>query len=236
MLKRHSQFLQSLLFLCDLSVICLCWFGAYYIRFLEGLAPVETGVPPFRLYVALLIPIILVWGMSFRAFNLYRPRRMGTHLAEVLDIAKANTLSVIILVALTFFLRQFEYSRLVFLYFWLLNLLALGCSRMIFREGLRFIRRYGHNQRHCIIVGAGKLGQRVARSLALHSEFGIRIHGYLTRHAQKIGRVSEGIEVIGLYEDLEKYAPKMDIIFLCLPPVRGAKHGKNSWISCYDDP
>ena len=218
MLKRHSQFLQSLLFLFDLSIICLCWLGAYYIRFLEGLAPVETGAPPFRLYLALLIPIIIVWGISFRAFNLYRPRRMGTHLAEVLDIAKANTLSVIILVALTFFLRPFEYSRLVFLYFWLLNLLALACSRMIFREGLRFIRRHGHNQRHCIIVGAGKLGQRVARSLSLHSEFGIRIHGYLTRHAQKVGRVSEGIEVIGLYEDLEKYALNMDIIFLCLPP------------------
>lgn len=218
MLKRHSQFLQSLLFIFDLSVICLCWLGAYYIRFLEGLAPIETGTPPFNLYLFLLLPIVVVWGISFRAFNLYRPRRMGTHLAEVLDIAKANTLSVLILVSLTFFFRQFEYSRLVFLYFWLMNLLALGCSRMVFREGLRFIRRQGHNQRHCMIVGAGKLGRRIVRSLALHPEFGITIHGYLTRHAQKIGQTYEGVEVVGLYEDLEKFAPGLDIVFLCLPP------------------
>ena len=218
MLKRHSQFLQSLLFIFDLGLICLCWITAYYIRFLEGFAPVDKGIPPFSLYVSLLIPIMVVWGISFRAFHLYRPRRMGSHLAEVFDIAKANTLSVLILVALTFFIRQFEYSRLVFLYFWLMNLLALGASRMVFREGLRFIRRIGHNQRHCMIVGAGKLGQRVARSLSLHAEFGITIHGYLTRHPQKMGRAFEGVEVVGVYEDLKKHVSALDIVFLCLPP------------------
>jgi Undecaprenyl-phosphate glucose phosphotransferase len=218
MLKRHAQFLQSLLFIFDLAVICLCWLGAYYIRFLESHSPIETGEPPLQLYLTLLLPIVVVWGISFRAFNLYRPRRMGSHLAEVFDIAKANTLSVLILVTLTFFLRQFEYSRLVFLYFWFLNLMALACSRMIFREGLRFIRRRGHNLRHCVVLGAGKLGQRVVRSLHLHPEYGITIHGYLTRHAEKVGRSYEGLEVIGLYNDLEKYAPGLDIVFLCLPP------------------
>lgn len=218
MLKRHSQFLESLLFLFDLTVICLCWIAAYYIRFEEGLAPIDKGIPPFTTYLSLLVPIVVVWGVSFRTFNLYRPRRMGSHLGEFLDIAKANTLSVLILVALTFFLRQFEYSRLVFLYFWVLNLLALGFSRMAFREGLRFIRRQGFNQRHCLIVGASKLGQRIAHALSLHPEFGIKLHGYLSRHPHKLGQTFEGVSVIGLYEDLEKYAPALDIVFLCVPP------------------
>ena len=218
MLKRHSQFLQSLLFLFDLTVICACWVASYYLRFLEGLAPIDKGIPPFDIYLGLLLPILLVWGVSFRAFNLYRPRRMGSHVAEFLDIAKANTLSVLVLVALTFFLRQFEYSRLVFLYFWLLNLVALGFSRMAFREALRFMRKQGFNQRHGLIVGAGKLGQRMARLIALHNEFGIKMHGFLTRHPDKLGHTYEGTQVIGLYSDLQKYTPGMDIVFLCLPP------------------
>ena len=218
MLKRHSQFLQSLLFLFDLTVICACWVASYHLRFLEGLAPVDKGVPPFDIYLSLLLPIVLVWGLSFRAFNLYRPRRMGSHVAEFFDIAKANTLSVLVLVALTFFLRQFEYSRLVFFYFWILNLVTLGFSRMAFREGLRFIRKQGFNPRHCLIVGAGKLGQRVARLIAIHSEFGIKVQGFLTRHPNKLGRTYEGITVTGLYSEIEKYAPALDIVFLCLPP------------------
>jgi Undecaprenyl-phosphate glucose phosphotransferase len=218
MLKRHSQFLQSLLFLFDLGVICACWVASYHLRFLEGFAPVDKGIPPIDIYLWLLLPIVLVWGLSFRAFNLYRPRRMGSHVAEFFDIAKANTLSVLVLVAFTAFLRQPEYSRLVFLYFWFLNLLTLGFSRMAFREGLRFIRKQGFNQRHCLIIGAGKLGQQVARLLAIHSEFGIKTQGFLSRHPSKLGRTYEGINVVGLYADIEKYAPALDIVFVCLPP------------------
>ena len=219
MLKRHSQFLQSLLFIFDLAVISGCWLVSYYLRFLEGLAPVDKGIPPFEMYLWLSVPILVVWGISFRAFNLYRPRRMGSHLAEFLDIAKANTLAVLVLVAFTmFFLREYEYSRLAFLYFWTLNLVTLGFSRMAFREGLRFMRRQGFNQRHGLVVGAGKLGQRVARLIGMHSEFGINIHGYLTCHPHKLGETYEGIKVTGLYSEIEKYAPGLDIVFVCLPP------------------
>ena len=96
MLKRHSQFLKSLLFLFDLSVICLCWIGAYVIRFSGVVEPVTKGVPPLQDYLWLLIPIVIVWSMSFQAFNLYRPRRMGTHLAEFVDIAKANNCRLLV--------------------------------------------------------------------------------------------------------------------------------------------
>src|SRR6266850_4500422 len=218
MLKRHSQFLQSLLFLFDLALISACWIVAYYMRFRGGWALVDKGDPPLEIYIYLLVPILIVWGVSFRAFDLYRPRRMGSHLAEVLDIGVANSFSVLILVVLTFFVRQFEYSRLVFLFFWVLNLVTLSFSRMVFREGLRFFRKQGYNQRHCLIIGAGKLGQRVARSLSLHPEFGVKVQGYLTRRPEKLGQTFEGVSVIGLYGDLEKYVPDSDIVFLCLPP------------------
>jgi len=219
MLKRHSEFLKSLLFLFDLAVICACWVAAYYIRFSGVGAPVTKGVPPLAPYLWLLVPIVVVWGFSFQAFNLYRPRRLGSHLAEFLDLAKANTLSVLILVALTFFLRQFEYSRLVLLYFWLLNLLALGFSRMAFREGLRFLRRLGYNKRYALVIGAGKLGQRVVRCLAQHAELGLEVRGYLSRHPEKLGQQFEGVPVRGTYADLQEIVSSgVDIVFVCLPP------------------
>ena len=217
MLKRHSQFLESLLFLFDLALISVCWMAAYYIRFVDGWGPIIKAVPPVAAYMWVLGPILVLWGVCFKAFNLYRPRRMGSHLAEVFDISVANSLAVLILIALTYFVRQFEYSRLVFLYFWVLNLAALGISRMVFREGLRFFRRQGYNQRHCLIVGADKLGQRIVHSLSLHPEFGLKVHGYLTHQPKKLGQAFEGVSVIGLYGDLEKHAPALDIVFLCLP-------------------
>jgi len=66
MLKRHAQFLQSLLFLFDLALISACWIAAYYIRFVGEWVPVEKGVPPLEIYIYLLVPILFVWGISFR--------------------------------------------------------------------------------------------------------------------------------------------------------------------------
>ena len=219
MLKRHSEFLKSLLFLFDLVVICVCWVAAYSLRFSGMITPVTKGVPPLAPYLWLLVPIVMVWGFSFQAFNLYRPRRMGTHLAEFIDLAKANSVSVLILLSLTFFIREFEYSRLVVLYFWFFSLLALGFSRMAFREGLRFLRRRGFNQRYALVIGAGKLGQRMVRCLHHHAELGLQIRGYLSRHPEKIGQVYAGVPVVGTYADLrEAVTPGIDIVFLCLPP------------------
>ncbi|RPH82066.1 MAG: undecaprenyl-phosphate glucose phosphotransferase [Nitrospiraceae bacterium] len=219
MLKRHSEFLKSLLFIIDLGLICACWFAAYYVRFSGAIEPVTKGIPPLEPYVWLLLPIIGVWGISFQAFDLYRPRRMGTHLAEVLDLAKANTLSVLILVAVTFFLKQFEYSRLVLLYFWLFNLVVLGFSRMVFREGLRLLRRQGYNQRHALVIGTSRLGRRVVEALNRHPELGVKVQGYLTSDHTRVGEVIDGIPLYGTYGNVVVHVQKgIDLAFVCLPP------------------
>lgn len=219
MLKRHSEFLKSLLFIIDLGLICACWFAAYYVRFSGTIEPVTKGIPPIEPYLWLLVPIIGVWGISFQAFDLYRPRRMGTHLAEFLDLAKANTLSVLILVAVTFFLKQYEYSRLVLLYFWLFNLVALGFSRMVFREGLRLLRRQGYNQRHALVIGTSRLGRRVVEALNRHPELGVRVQGYLTSDQTRVGGAIDEVPICGTYDDaLVHVQSGIDIVFVCLPP------------------
>ena len=117
-----------------------------------------------------------------------------------------------------FFIQQFDYSRLVILYFWLLGLVLLGVSRMVFREGLRFFRRLGYNQRYVLVVGAGKLAQRVVRSLNQHREFGLQVQGYLTHDPSQLGQMLEGVPVKGLYSNLKEVLPGIDLVFFCLPP------------------
>ena len=74
----------------------------------------------------MLLPILVVWGVAFRAFGLYRPRRIGSHLSEAADMAKASTVGALVLVAvMTFFFHGYDYSRVVIVYFWLLSI-AVG--------------------------------------------------------------------------------------------------------------
>ena len=61
-------------------------------------------------------------------------------MGKFIDVAKANTLSVLILSSVMFFIRELEYSRFVVLYFWVFSLLTLACSRVAFRKDLPILR------------------------------------------------------------------------------------------------
>ena len=177
MLKRYSQFLESLMLLSDLLAISASWIAAYLLRFHGGPVPVYRGIPGIRPYLVLLALIVIIWGVAFKAFGLYRPRRISSRLAEVRDIAQACSLAVLILVALTYFLKQFEFSRLVILYFWVFSILSVSFVRGSFREILRVMRRRGYNLRHVLIVGEGALARKVVSRIHARPELGLRIVG-----------------------------------------------------------
>ena len=218
MLKRHSEVFLTLFLISDLIVISASWVVAYTVRASGFLVPVTNDVPPWTLYLWLLVPILVIWGICFHVFDLYRPRRMSSHFSEYLDIAKANTISVLLLIAVTFIPSWYEYSRLVFLYFWLINLVVLGFSRMVFREALRVFRRLGYNKRYVLVVGAGKLGEQIVRNLRHHPEFGMSVRGYLTRNPEKVGKVVENVPVVGTYSQIKEFVSSgVDIVFICLP-------------------
>ena len=69
MLKAHSRLFEQLAFVADLALLVVCWVGAYALRFhVFG----HGDIPPFRDYALQLLPILIVWGLAFRAFDLYR--------------------------------------------------------------------------------------------------------------------------------------------------------------------
>src|SRR5262249_37333031 len=151
MLKAHSRLFEHLALVTDLVIIVISWIGAYALRFyVFG----HGGIPPFSGYALQLLPILVVWSFAYRAFDLYRPHRLGSHLAEWADIAKASTLGVLVLIALmTFAFRSYDYSRIVILTFWAVSIVGASLSRAVFREALRVARRHGYNQRYAVLVG-----------------------------------------------------------------------------------
>ena len=167
MLKAHQKFLEQLMLAGDLGLVAASWVLSYFIRFSVLGPPLLHGdVPPLGPYLLMLLPILVVWGVSFRAFDLYRPRRIGSHLSEAADIAKASSMGALVLVAvMTFFFRGYDYSRVVIIYFWILSIVGVWFSRAIFREALRFARRHGYNLRSAVVVGSGELATTVVRRM-----------------------------------------------------------------------
>jgi len=117
MLKRRADFVKSILLIFDFVQIALAWVSAYWLRFHTNIIPVTKGVPSITAYLLLFPVVFIAWWIAFQWLNLYRPRRMTSRLSELLDITKGCGAMIILLVSISFFVRQFEYSRLVFILF-----------------------------------------------------------------------------------------------------------------------
>ena len=219
MLKKHSKFFESLLLIIDWFVLSISWILSFYLRMYSGIIPVYAKIPPFKIYLTLLILIIPLWGVVFKLFGLYRPRRVSTRLSEIVDISKASTFAILILISTTFLFRQYEFSRLTFFYFWFINIVFLSLARIVFREFLRFLRQKGYNQRYALIVGDEKMGQDLVTKLRKHPELGIQIAGFLTSDQNSVGTEIHGIKVVGKYSDVRELITNrgIDIIFVALP-------------------
>jgi Undecaprenyl-phosphate glucose phosphotransferase len=216
-LKAHSRFFEQLTLVSDLVLIAGCWVLAYYLRFWLGPVPVYRGVPPLEPYLYLLAPIVVVWAVAFRAFDLYRPRRLGSHLSEWVDVAKASSLGSLVLVAIMeFFFRSFEFSRLVIVYFWVLSIVTVSFSRAVFREALRVARRRGYNLRYALVVGSGELAETVIDRLRSRPDIGLHVLGVLGDDKEGLGPQTKWL---GGYADLRAVldAQTVDHVILALP-------------------
>ena len=225
MLKAHSRLVENLALTGDLFLISACWVWSYWIRFhlmpRVHLLPV-TDLPPFRDYALQLLPILIVWGIAFRTFDLYRPNRLGSRRAEWWDVAKASTVGAVVLVAImSFVFRGHDYSRLAILMFLAQSIVTVSLARAALREALRFARRHGYNLRYAIVVGGGEPAAEVLRVLKRRRDVGIFVLGLLSDKKE----VPENVKWLGGIEDIRAVLDRqqVDIVFIALPHADAAR-------------
>jgi Undecaprenyl-phosphate glucose phosphotransferase len=163
--------------------------------------------------------MIPLWFMVFKALGLYRPRRISSRVAEAMDIVKATSIATLILITLTFFVARYEFSRVIFLYFWIISIIALCLIRILFREFLRLIRKRGYNLRYVLIAGTGKLGQDITDKIQDHPELGLKIRGFLSEDASQVGNTVDGYQVLDTYENIRDViiSNQIDMVLITLP-------------------
>jgi Undecaprenyl-phosphate glucose phosphotransferase len=225
-LKVHSRLFEQFTLAADLLLIGACWLIAYAVRFyVVGPSLVAPEVAPLRDYLLQLLPILVVWGMSFRWFGLYRPRRLGSRLSEWVDVAKASTLGVLVLIAImTFAFPRTEYSRVVIVYFWALSIAAVSLWRATFREALRVARRRGLNERRALLVGGGEPALEILAALQRRPEVGVRVLGLV---GDKDGDGASAVPFLGRFEELRAVLDRhdVDVVIVALPHADYARVG-----------
>lgn len=209
----------TFLFVFDLGFISLAWFLAYLLRFESGFIDVTKEIPSWSQHLPLLVIILLVCGVVFNITGLYRTKRLSSLSTEIFDLIRAMTVSVLIFVFLTYFFKEYRYSRLTIVYFWSLSILFISVSRFFARRFLKSLRKGGFNLRYVLILGEEDLGQKLVQSFHAHPELGLKAIGFLSISKEKVGQIIEGVKVLGTCEDLHQVLKQggIDQVFIALP-------------------
>ncbi len=210
-LRERSSFIYRILHLLDCSLACgVLWLLVHLYQ-----------VPWYVYYTYLEIVVFVVSFISFQSFQMYRSWRGWKFYREFLVIVKAWGTVVGFLLFYFFIFKISEaYSRVVFMIWSVTMPFFIFLLHILVRKILRYYRSQGKNIRHAVIVGAGDLGNRMARQMEEMPWAGIEIVGFFDDKLD-INKQDKVLDrpVLGRIDDVREFLRGNDIdyVYIALP-------------------
>jgi putative colanic acid biosysnthesis UDP-glucose lipid carrier transferase len=215
MLQEQSKLFQRMLFVADLTLVCLGWTVAYIIRF-RILTPPE--VVPVGRYLELLPWAVFMSMLVFVLSGLYAPDRAQRLPRLVFAVIKATLIGFLALAASLSFYRDIYFSRLHLLLFGAITPVLMVTLRMVLYYFIRRARQQGRNLRRVAIVGAGRAGRKLANAMQQYPWMGFEVVGFFDDGKEempaRLGTVSEVPVVVDRFA--EEGRP-IDYVYIALP-------------------
>lgn len=164
------------------------------------------GIPNLRTYVLVsLVLLVFLWR-----FRCYHPRRIFRIADEFQNVVLAVAAAVLIVAGVLFFANR-EVSRLLIIYFVVLEALLLLAFRSGWRLLYKFLRLPRVAQTRVLVAGAGELGRDVAAMITQRRWMGLEMAGFLDDDPAKLGRQVDGFPVLGTLADGPQIARRTQV-------------------------
>ena len=225
------------LLLTDLCLVLVAAVAAFVVRY-EALWRIG---PYIRHNAYFFIVVLLVRPTVYYLFGLYRSWWRYASVSELITIVQAVTVGSLLVTALVFgFLAppgetstgvpMRVFSRSVLLLEWMLNLLAIGGSRILVRlvqtqTGALAKRLTGHVPvRRTLIMGAGDAGAMIVREMQRNPALGYLPVGLVDDAPEKQGVQIYGVSVLGTREDIPRLVRQegIDEMVIAMPTAPGS--------------
>lgn len=173
---------------------------------------IRTGLPWM---VLLSLAVFYFYGMYHRIWHYARMR-------DLIAIVGAVTLSQAAIFILTVLL-SIAIPRSVMIITWLLDLGAIGASRLMFKINLDLVTESKGGRENLLIVGAGDAGAMLARELEQNDAATISIVGFVDDDEKKQKGRLAGFPILGTTRDLPAVVRKhkIDTIVIAIPSADG---------------
>ena len=204
-----------LVILHDLGAAALAWLAAFWFRFNLDLPPEFQSSALSTLFWVVPVQAALFWY-----FGLYRGIWRFASLPDLQRILKAVAIGAVAVPTLLILFRVPEVvPRSVLLLDPILLVLLMGGSRFAYRawKDHRFYAVLSETK-PVLILGAGSAADFLLREMA-RTASGYQVVGLLDDDPAKVGRHIQGIQVLGLMRDIERWQMKAGVqdVILAMP-------------------
>jgi GT2 family glycosyltransferase len=184
----RAALLDGLLVNCSLLLGELMWFRTL-LNYPDYALPVIFTVP------ALAIVASLYWLGAYTTRKLSSSRTMGAVIVGYIFIS-----------ALTFFFKQYGFSRMIVVISGIISVFLLPGWRLMVRAvfrspGTRTGSLFG---RRTLIVGTEQSGQEVLRKLRARVSDGYDVIGFIDNTRKRVGEKVSGVEILGSIDNIGK--------------------------------
>lgn len=226
MLKRYQYTIGHALLVIDACVMVLAWCAAYWLRFflpyrVPAFLEVTRGYPRFASYAALFPLVAGVWMSVLLWMRAYEGRRLLGRGIQVISVLKAHAVALVVFIALTYFLGDARYSRLVIVYFGAIGALAMIVTRLAARSVLGALCERGVHRRNVLLVGDGDALEPLFERIERYPELGMRVVGIVTQEDSPLRGTLER-PVLGTYDELSEILSTTPVqeVLIALPPAQ----------------
>ncbi len=204
--RRRGWLVRRALLLADVTGLVAAFFLSWLL-----MGARETGGVPLRLEIDLFLLTLPLWVVAAKVYGLYDRDEERTDHSTIDDVVGVFHL-VTVGTFLTFAATELsshvsvDFRRLI--WFWALAVCAIPVGRAVSRS---IARRHVSYQQNTIIVGAGDVGQLVARKLQQHPEYGINLLGFVDRQPKKRRADLDQLKLLGPPERLTTIIRLLDV-------------------------
>ena len=206
MIKDNQKRFNRLHVAIDALVIGMAYVLSWYIIIGSGWYRAANQVLGPEIYLGVLAVIIPVYLLLYTVFHLFTPKRVQGRRQEFANIFKANMLGLLLFGMVLYLGGKNPYfqhfSRVLVIFFFVVNTAAETLERNLIRTCLRSMRSKGYNQKHVLLVGYSRAAESYIDRVAANPEWGYQIRGILDDHRHR-GDHYKGVRVIGATSDLK---------------------------------
>lgn len=195
MLRRPRENFVLFLIGSDLFLTLLALSIATRIRLIlpygQPLGPQAVDLEPV-LY-GLVAVIWLLGFASLSAWDWTRAPRLNEEIKRVVLAVLVSTL----LLAGSLYLTFRELSRLLFIYFFLIDLAFLITFRITLSAAVQRLGLFAHQRKRVLIIGAGNTGRELARLIQKQEDTGLQLVGLVDENPPKRGGTPNEVPILG---------------------------------------